>query len=177
MTTDEELKSILLGNRAGGNTSSACLRWVEVLSVDENEKTMDAKGVSDELEYFNIELGSGSVILYPVAGSICLIGIVEGMETNGFLISATEVEKIEVTASTEIILNGGTLGGLVKVQELTDKLNLIEKDINKLKQGFSSWAPTPQDGGAALKSALASYSGSKLTETKVEDIENEKIKQ
>lgn len=177
MTTDEELKSILLGNRAGGNTSSACLRWVEVLSVDENEKTMDAKGVSDELEYFNIELGSGSVILYPSAGSICLIGIVEGMETNGFLISATEVEKIEVTASTEIILNGGTLGGLVKVQELTDKLNLIEKDINKLKQGFSSWAPSPQDGGKALKTALTSYFGSKLTETKVEDIENEKIKQ
>lgn len=178
MTTDEELKALLTsGGRGSDNAPSAGLRWVKVTSVDEEEKTMDAKGVSDELEYFDIELGSGSVILYPAVGSLCLIGIVEGMETNGFLISATEVEKIEVAASTEIILNGGTLQGLVKVKELTEKLNLIEKDINKLKQGFSSWAPKPQDGGASLQTALASYFSSKLTETKIEDIENEKIKQ
>lgn len=177
MTADEELKALLSGNRTAGNALPAILRWVEVVSVNAEEKTMDAKGVSDELEYFDIELGAGSVILYPAGGSLCLIGIVEGMETGGFLISATEVEKIEVTASTEIILNGGTLGGLVKVQELTERLNLIEKDINKLKQGISSWSPVAQDGGAGLKTSLASYFGSKLKETKVEDIENEKIKQ
>lgn len=177
MTADEELKAFLSGNRATENALPAMLRWVEVVSVNADEKTMDAKGVSDELEYFDIELGSGSVILYPAGGSLCLIGIVEGMETSGFLISATEVEKIEVTATTEIILNGGTLGGLVKVKELTDRLNLIEKDINKLKQGFSSWSPAPQDGGNALKLALTSYFGSNLEETKVENIENEKIKQ
>lgn len=167
MTTDEELKAILLGNRAGGSTSSACLRWVEVLSVDENEKTMDAKGVSDELEYFNIELGSGSVILYPAAGSICLIGIVEGMETNGFLISATEVEKIEVTASTEIILNGGTLGGLVKVQELTDAVNKMVDTFN----GHTHTISTPHGAGSAT---APTSSMQKLDKS---SIENEKIKQ
>lgn len=177
MTIDEELKAKLLGNRPEGNTPSATLRWVEVASVDTDEKTMDAKGVSDGLEYFDIELGSGSMILYPITGSLCLIGIVEGMETNGFLISATEVEKIEITASTEIILNGGTLGGLVKVQELTDRLNLIEKDINSLKQKLSGWTPAPNDGGAALKTALSSYFPKSLQETQVADIENEKVKQ
>lgn len=177
MTIDEELKAKLLGNRPQGNTPSATLRWVEVVSVDADEKTMDAKGVSDGLEYFDIELGAGSIILYPAVGTLCLIGMVEGMETNCFLVSATEVDKLEVTSSTEIILNGGTLGGLVKVQDLADRLNLIEKDINSLKQGISSWQPVVQDGGNALKTILLSYCGSKLEETKAEDIENKKIKQ
>lgn len=170
MTTDEELKAILLGNRAGGNTSSACLRWVEVLSIDGDEKTMDAKGVSDELEYFNIELGSGSVILYPAAGSICLIGIVEGMETNGFLISATEVEKIEVTASTEIILNGGTLGGLVKVQELTDAVNKMVDTFN----GHTHEIAGVQPGSGKVTSIKPLSGMQKLDKS---SIENEKIKQ
>lgn len=99
------------------------------------------------------------------------------METNGFLISATEVEKIEITASTEIILNGGTLGGLVKAQELTDRLNLIEKDINSLKQKLAGWKPAPNDGGAALQTALSSYFSKSLQETQVADIENERVKQ
>ena len=176
MTIDEELKAKLSGNRPEGNTPSATLRWVEVVSVDADEKTMDAKGVSDGLEYFDVEVGSGSVILYPIAGSLCLIGIVEGMETNGFLISATEVEKIEITASTEIILNGGTLGGLVKAQELTDRINLIEKDINSLKQKLAGWKPAPNDGGAALQTALSSYFSKSLQETQVADIENERVK-
>ena len=58
-----------------------------------------------------------------------------------------------------------------------ERLNKIEQDINNLKQAFTSWTPTPQDGGAALKTVVASWSGSKLTETKVEDIESETIKQ
>lgn len=178
MTTDEELKTLLLaGIRSGDNALSAILRWVEVISVDADEKTMDAKGVSDGLEYFNIELGAGSVILYPTVGTLCLIGMVEGLETSCFLVSATEVDKVEVTSSTEIILNGGTLGGLVKVQELTDRLNLIEKDINSLKQKLSGWTPAPNDGGAALKTALSSYFSKSLQETQVADIENEKVKQ
>lgn len=170
MTIDEELKAKLLGNRPEGNTPSATLRWVEVLSVDADEKTMDAKGVSDGLEYFDIELGSGSVILYPIAGSLCLIGIVEGMETNGFLISATEVEKIEVTASTEITLNGGTLGGLVKVKELTDAVNKMVDTFNGHTHDIAGVQP-----GSAKVTSIKPLSGMQKLERS--SIENEKVKQ
>lgn len=167
MTIDEELKAKLLGNRTEGNTLAATFRWVEVVSVNMDEKTMDAMGVSDGLEYFDIELGSGSVILYPAGGSLCLIGIVEGMETSGFLISATKVEKIEITASTEIILNGGTLGGLVKVQELTDAVNAMVDTFN----GHTHTISTPHGAGSATAPT------SSMKKLKLSSIENEKIKQ
>ena len=66
---------------------------------------------------------------------------------------------------------------MVKVGELTERLNLIEKDINSLKQKLSGWTPTPNDGGAALKTALSSYFSESLQETQVTDIENERVKQ
>ena len=66
---------------------------------------------------------------------------------------------------------------LTKVGELTERLNLIEKDINSLKQKLSGWTPVPNDGGSALKTALSSYTSESLKETQVRDIENERVKQ
>lgn len=170
MTTDEELKALLSGSRPGGNALPAILRWVEVLAVNADEKTMDAKGITDELEYYNIQLGSGSVIIYPVVGTLCLIGTVEGMETNGILISATEVDRIEVTASTEIILNGGTLGGLVKVQELTDAVNAMVNTFNEHTHNIAGVQP-----GSDNVTSVKPLSGMQKLERS--SIENEKVKQ
>ena len=125
--------------------------------------------VNDQLEYYDVQLGMGALCIYPKPGTTCLVGIIEGQETDAFLISADEVD--------EIVLNGGTLGGLVKVGELTERLNLIEKDINSLKQKLSGWTPVPNDGGSALKTALSSYISESLKETQVRDIENERVKQ
>lgn len=130
---------------------------------------MVVTGVIDQLEYYDVQLGMGALCIYPKPGTTCLVGIIEGQETDAFLISADEVD--------EIVLNGGTLGGLVKVGELTERLNLIEKDINSLKQKLSGWTPVPNDGGSALKTALSSYISESLKETQVRDIENERVKQ
>ena len=76
-----------------------------------------------------------------------------------------------------ITLNGGQFGGIVKIAELTQKLNAIEDDINALKNVFTSWAPVAQDGGAALKTAVcAAWADNQLTPTQKSDIENEKVK-
>ena len=174
MTIDEQLKKGF--ENIGKSGRQAQLRWCTVTSVDKEKRVMDAVGESDGLDYFDIGLGTGSVNVYPKPGSLCLIGIVEGRETDSFLISAAEVDSIEVTAET-IVINGGGLGGLVKVGELTERLNLIEKDINSLKQKLSGWTPVPNDGGSALKTALSSYISESLKETQVRDIENERVKQ
>jgi len=83
--------------------------------------------------------------------------------------------NINVDANS-IIMQGGEVG-IPESTSTVERLNKIEQDINNLKQAFTSWTPTPQDGGAALKTVVASWYGSKLTETKVEDIESETIKQ
>ena len=76
-----------------------------------------------------------------------------------------------------IILNGGNLGGLVKVEELTRRFNLIERDINRLKELMMSWSPIPQDGGASLKALASSWSAAPLIESTRNDYENERVRQ
>lgn len=46
MTTDEQLRNLMSRN----TSMKATLHWVEVLYVDEDNGTMDVKGVSDDLE-------------------------------------------------------------------------------------------------------------------------------
>ena len=147
--------------------------------------------------------GKVGVVSYPRTGSYVVVGFVAD-GSAGVVLLTDDIESVEITTaegksravmddggvridigketSAEltadgIVLNGGSLGGLVKVKELTDRLNAIENDINSLKSVFTGWAPTPQDGGAALKGAVTSWAGQRLTPTKRGDYENEKVKQ
>ena len=126
MTTDEQLRNLMSRN----TTMKANLHWVEVLHVDEDNGTMDVKGVADALEYYDVSLGLGSVILVPEIGCLCTIAILEGVDTECLLISAERVKRVKVKSSTEIVFNEGRLGGLVKVQELTKVLNDIVDAFN-----------------------------------------------
>jgi hypothetical protein len=76
----------------------------------------------------------------------------------------------------EIILLSDENEGLVKVNELTHKLNALEKDLNELKTLISNWIPVNEDGGASLKAALTSYCSNKLELTNKENIQNENVK-
>lgn len=125
MTTDEQLRQIL--NKPA---AKATLHWAKVMEVDENNGIMDVMGVADELEYYDVSLGCGSVILVPEKGSMCVIAVIEGVDTECVLISAERVKRILVKAETEIAFNGGSLGGMVKVQELTDFINKIVTMFN-----------------------------------------------
>lgn len=126
MTTDEQLRNII--NRR--TTVNVTLHWAHVLEVDEGNGTMDVKGVADDLEYYDVSLGCGSVVLIPEKGSLCVIASLEGVDTECLLISAEKVKRIQVKSTTEIVFNEGQVGGLVKVQELTDVLNDIVSSFN-----------------------------------------------
>lgn len=114
-----------------GNASQAQIRFVECTAVDWISKTMDAVGTGDETEYLDVSLGYGFIDVKPKIGAICLIGIVEGLETISFLINASEVELVEIK-SNNIVFNGGKNMGLVKIVELTEKLNGLAKTVNTL---------------------------------------------
>mgnify|MGYP000984092529 CR=1 FL=1 len=76
-------------------------------------------------------------------GAVVIMGTLTGDLDHLVVLSMDRAE--------EVIINGGELGGLIKVQELTKKLNTIESELNSLKQLFASWVPVKGDGGAVLR--------------------------
>lgn len=142
------------------------------------------------------------VVAFPKVGSYVVVGFVAD-GAAGVVLLTDEVESVEVVISGDtaritadkdgvrvlmgddtsaelmkegVILNGGGLGGIVKVEQLTEHFNAIENDINELKNIFSAWVAVPQDGGAALLALTANWAGNLLTPTQRGDYENEKVK-
>ncbi len=86
--------------------------------------------------------------------------------------------KSKVSINSDgIILNSGSKGGLVLADKVVSQLNVVENDINSLKQCLSSWVPVSMDGGAALKSLLSAWCANQLAATQKSQVENTEIKQ
>lgn len=66
---------------------------------------------------------------------------------------------------------GGDADNAVRYGQTAASINELKDDVNQLKNLIASWTPVPNDGGAALKAVLATWSGSAL----VEDISGAKI--
>ncbi len=141
-----------------------------IAAVDENGKTCDLD--DDGFMMYGIRLqcvtdAVSGILKVPKVGAQALAVKIE--DGDGFLLlDCAEYEKI--------IINGGNNGGLINIESLVEKINAIEKDINNLKDVFSkSWTPVAQDGGAALKTAAATWASQSMTETKSADIEDTTI--
>ena len=129
-----------------------------------------------------------SFIEIPNMGSYCLISFRDGNKDRPQILFVDSVLKILVNCSSikietnsfiinsdSTIFNEGLNGGLTKVAELTQKLNNLEDNVNNLKDVFTGWTPVPSDGGAALKTAAATWAGDKLTKTEQAEIEDTTI--
>jgi len=116
-----------------------------------------------------IDGNAKNLLIKPKVGSVVLVAdLSEGEMRELAVISWSEVDTV--------VFNGGENEGIVKVKELTDKINTLENALNSLKTVFSGWVPVPSDGGAVLKTAIATWAGSQLSVTNKADIQNDKIK-
>lgn len=142
-----------------------------VQSIEGNTCTIEVDGIEipDVRLRASISSDSDELLIIPAIGSVVIVG---SLTSDIYQLVVLAVDRADT-----IIVHGGKRGGLVLVEELTDKLNSIEQEINQLKKILASWTPVPNDGGASLKGALVSWSGSHLTETQRRDIENPNIKQ
>ena len=68
--------------------------WATVKTVDWDAKTMIAIGLVDDLEYYDVLLGIGSIARKPKVGTKCLLGVIGGKEASTFLIECEEFEEI-----------------------------------------------------------------------------------
>ena len=120
-------------------------------------------------------VGSGaSFVEIPELNSECLMCFRDGNSGRPQILMIDKVLKILVNCN-EVIFNGGDLGGMVKVIELTAKLNKVESDLNTIKGAFETWVPVAGDGGAALKTAATIWAGETITLTERADIEDTTI--
>lgn len=160
-----------------------------VTAVDAAARTVDCEPLDESAPLLGVNLQANQgltsgMVLIPKVGSYVIVALMND-GVNGCVIATEEVERMELVIGearvevTEdgIVLNGGNLGGMVKVEALTSRINNIENDLNTLKEVFANWVPASQDGGAALKGVISSWASETLVLTERGDYENEKVKQ
>jgi hypothetical protein len=156
--------------------------WCIVESVDWTEKTMIATGLTDDLDFHDVNLGIGAIHTKPSLKSKCLIGIINNNPADAFLIESEQIDEIEIIDKSgfkihlnngKMTINGNKFGGLVDAKELkkqVDKNTLILKQIQSV---FQSWVPVPNDGGASLKALVTGFIAMQTAD--LSNIENKNI--
>lgn len=138
-------------------------------SYDEATQSITCEPINGKADFVTVklqaEIGSG-VLIIPEDDSVVIVE-----QTSGDTAYISMFGKVK-----EIVYLGGENKGVVKVTENVEKLNKIEQDLNELKNVFSSWTPAPNDGGAVLKGLSGPWSAQPLTETQIEELENENFK-
>lgn len=135
----------------------------KVTKVDKEANTCNVER-EDLPELFKVRLnaitspGTNIVSIYPKVGSRVLVVLVENNKTDAYVLTATDIE--------EIIINGGTNGGIIKIENQTQKLNKLvtelTTELTKVATGITG------AGGAYTPGALSQFDKA--------DYENEKIK-
>ena len=99
--------------------------------------TCTVQRLFDDMELDEVRLNCHStenegVVIVPETGSMVLITSIDGR--CWFVSQCSKVEKITIdaTATTDgIVFNGGNNYGLIKIKELTDKLNELVRAFNR----------------------------------------------
>ncbi|MFN7274128.1 MAG: hypothetical protein ACK5VF_03475 [Bacteroidota bacterium] len=159
----DSLRTLIKPN--GNAYSKVCT----VDSVDLVNLTCYCIPINDDADITEVRLMANidnGFLLIPEVNSIVVVSFLSDSSAYVSLVSKV----------SEIQLNGTNYDGLVKVQELTDKLNNLENKLNDLITACSSQVVTLAPSGTF---PLASFftSVTPLIPTQQIEIENQKVKQ
>ena len=161
------------------DTDTVHLIECTVNSVDEDNRICECTPLSDSFEgtlesvYLSAQPNDG-IIQIPVIGSIVKICICNSIDYP-FVIQFSDLEKIIILAETSIQFNNGSFDGLVKVIELTEKLNNLENKLNSVISTFNSHVHTGVTAGGGSSAVTPTLISGTLTPTQQAEIENDKI--
>ncbi|MCQ2250027.1 MAG: hypothetical protein MJZ66_02840 [Bacteroidales bacterium] len=163
----------MIQNIAASN-KGLTLMEAEVSAVQDTTISAKIQG----LEHKNIRLvagfsgGLGTLIIKPAVGSKVLVADLSNGRLRDLVVLLTE-------QADTIEFNGGELGGLVNIQDLTDKLNGLAKTVNDLVTAFNSHTHLVSTTGTAAAqsgTAQAVQSQAQQADTfSAEDYEDTKI--
>lgn len=151
-----------------------------VKSVDKGDNTCVVMPIRGGADYLDVKLDStinsqeSKLIVYPAVESAVFITIVEDNTADTYvskfgavasiLIELENNFKLDLNTNgnltidaNQITINGGQLGGLVKVNELVNQLTKVNTILQNIKTAFTTWIVAPSDGGAALKALSTSF--------------------
>ena len=124
------------------------------------------------------------ILITPKTGSYVTLIDLSGELRETEVIGYSEIEAIDIETGGDININcNGTVffnkgknEGMVIAQKVTDKLNALENEINKLKTVFSTWSPVVYDGGAVLKTLVTAQWATPMATTQAQELRNDKVK-
>ncbi|MCT4614556.1 MAG: hypothetical protein N4A49_06740 [Marinifilaceae bacterium] len=160
----------------------------KIVSIDYDKKTCVVSLGS--VEYVDVRLNSivktelPGLTVFPKIGSMVLINQIAN-SSEMYVVNTSEIDRFSLkiedfcldVSEDGFTFNQAKLGSYASdINKLVEKINKLETEINDLKGVFKNWAPAPQDGGAQLKTAVASWTAKSIETTTVDDIKDETIK-
>lgn len=112
---------------------------------------------------------SNQMLIVPKVGSIVILGSLSGDLNELVVLSCDEIESITI--------NGGALGGLIKINELKTQLDKMTARIDGIISAINNGVATPgTDGGAALLTTIKTGLATITNKEAFTAIEDTKIK-
>ena len=161
----------------------------KVSNIDEDKRICDIT-IDDDLTLNNCRLNaiidsySNKLLIVPKDNSMVAFIAIGGKLTEPLVIAYSEIEKILLTIGESDILiedgkiemNGGNLGGLIKLQQLESNLDKLKKYVEDLAtMASSAMAPMAAlDGGASVTTFNTNW-GATNAAFSFEDMEDTKI--
>lgn len=139
-------------------------------NVDGNTCTV----IVDDIEISDVRLRASTtdneneMLIVPKLGTTVIVGSLTGDLDELVILSCDEIEMISI--------NGGTLGGLVKINELKAQLVKVTARIDGIISAINAGVVTAGDGGAALLTKIKAGLASITNKESFDNIEDDKIK-
>lgn len=159
------------------NTKLYC-ELATVDSVDKKSRTIKCTTYNDdsliEVQMQSVVDGDDGVLIVPEVGSDVILGFLD--KNNSFVILYSKIDEVLIDVKNNIVINGGKNEGLVKIKELTAKLNDLIDSYNMFVATYNlhTHQITMVDGVQVVNATTNSGSSAKLFNKS--DYENEKIK-
>ncbi len=145
--------------------------WFTVRSVEGNTCTIVVDEDND-LTVEGILLGfeKSDMIVKPKLNTDALVVFTDGSRTNGMVIKCQETESVTIM--------GDEFGGLIKIDELVNRMNLIEDRINKMISTFDGHThiSPPAPVNPVTTATPLPVMATPVSQTQKTQIENTKIK-
>lgn len=161
--------------------------YCQICTVDAvNDLTCDVTSVVSALPITKVRLkaylqGDNGIIVKPTVNSFVLVAFLS--PTDAYVSMCDEIDSIDTKIGNStfhmdkdyITMNGGSLKGLTKLENLVDRLNTIEDAHNNLLTEYKTHTHPGVQVGSGISGIYTSTQQPIDPKSNIDDLENKKI--